>query len=109
MAVPLSGRRNVAVVGGHVYVARAAFARPLRHSHDHGPASNIGERLSREPTGRKSRRDNGGEGHVEGSRRRPPPHPFYFSSGGHPSPSPPALPCNISPNRTTQRRALLQY
>src|SRR5258708_26647303 len=66
MAVPLYGRRNVAVVGGHVYVARAAFARPLRHSHDHGPASNIGELLSREPTGRKSRRDNGGGGTSEG-------------------------------------------
>jgi len=44
------------------YTSRAAaFARPLGYAHDHGPASNIGERLSRKPGGRESRRDNGGE------------------------------------------------
>src|SRR5258708_21496632 len=106
MAVPLSGRRNVAVVGGHVYVARAAFARPLRHSHDHGPASNIGERLSREPTGRKSRRDNGGEGNVKDLRRGPPAHSFTSSSRGSLLASSSRITVRSSPLATPSRSAL---
>src|SRR5712691_8589008 len=82
MAVPFYRCRDVAVVGGHVYAARAAFSRPIGDSHDHGPASNIGERLSGKPAGCESRRDNGGEGHAKDLRRSPPVHSFTSSSGG---------------------------
>src|SRR6267378_2652326 len=82
MAVPFYGGRDVAVVRRYVYVARAAFSRPLRYSHDHGPASNIGERLSGKPAGRESRRDNGGEGHAKDSRRCLPVYSLTSSSGG---------------------------
>src|SRR2546427_12887230 len=73
MAVPFYRCRDVAVVGGHVYVARAAFSRPIGDSHDHGPASNIGERLSGKPAGCESRRDNGGGREAKGFW--PPPSP----------------------------------
>src|SRR6266446_3179099 len=78
MAVPFYRCSDVAVVGGHVNAARAAFSRPIGDSHDHGPASNIGERLSGKPAGCESRRDNGGEGHAKDLRRSPPRSLVHF-------------------------------
>src|SRR3989449_7454712 len=78
MAVPFYRCRDVAVVGGHVNAARAAFSRPIGDSHDHGPASNIGERLSGKPAGCESRRDNGGVGDSKGFGPPPPRSPIYF-------------------------------
>src|SRR6266852_5847111 len=82
MAVPLYSRCDVAVVGGYVHLARAAFARPLGYAHDHGLAPDIRERLPREPAGRETRRDDGGEGHAKDLRRPPPRSLAYFFLGG---------------------------
>src|SRR6267378_2857856 len=81
MAVPFYGCRDIAVVGGYIHLARAAFACPLRYAHDHGLAPDIRERLPREPAGRETRRDDGGEGHAKDPRRPPPRSLAYFFLG----------------------------
>src|SRR5882672_7931072 len=81
MAVPFYGCGDIAVVGGYIHLARAAFARPLGYTHDHGLAPDIRERLPREPAGRETRRDDGGEGHAKDLRRPPPRSLAYFFLG----------------------------
>src|SRR5258706_6952832 len=81
MAVPFYGCRDIAVVGGYIHLARAAFARPLRYAHDHGLTPDIRERLPRQPAGRETRRDDGGEGHATDLRRPPPRSLAYFFLG----------------------------
>src|SRR5882762_5609576 len=92
MAVAFYGCRDITVVGGDVDFTRAAFARPFGYSHDHGPASNIGERLSGKPARGESRRDNGGEGHVKDFRRSSPFTRSLLPRGAASSPPPRASP-----------------
>src|SRR5258706_2395537 len=81
MAVPFYGCRDIAVVGGYIHLARAAFARPLGYAHDHGLAPDIGERLPREPAGRATPPDDGGVRHSTDLWRPPPRSLAYFFLG----------------------------
>lgn len=56
--------RDIAMVGGDVDLASAAFARTLGDTHDHGLSPQVGKRLSRKTAGGKPRRNDGDERHF---------------------------------------------
>jgi len=56
--------RDIAMVGGDVDLASAAFARALGDTHDHGLSPQVGKRLSGKAAGGKPRRNDGDERHF---------------------------------------------
>ena len=63
-AVRLAGRLNFGGVGGDDDARRAAFACLFGHAHDHGFASDVGQRFARQAAGREAGGDDDGEIHI---------------------------------------------